>query len=45
MNHPNVLKLYGFFHDSKNVYLILEYCNQCLFRDLRNKVNFNNILG
>ena len=32
MNHPNVLKMYGFFHDTKNVYLILEYCNQCLFR-------------
>ncbi len=23
MNHPNVLKLYGFFNDSKNIYLIL----------------------
>jgi aurora kinase len=32
MNHPNVLKLYGFFNDSKNIYLILEYCNKCLFR-------------
>lgn len=24
-NHPNILKLYGFFDDSENVYLILEY--------------------
>lgn len=23
MSHPNVLKMYGYFHDSKNIYLIL----------------------
>jgi hypothetical protein len=23
MSHPNVLKLYGFFDDAKNIYLIL----------------------
>lgn len=23
MNHPNILKLYGFFDDAKNIYLIL----------------------
>lgn len=45
MNHPNVLKLYGFFHDAKNIYLILEYCNKCLFRELRQKVNFYFISG
>lgn len=45
MNHPNVLKLYGFFHDSKNIYLILEYCNKCLFRELRQKVFFLLIQG
>lgn len=38
MNHPNILKLYGVFDDSKNIYLILEYCSQCLFRDFRAKV-------
>jgi len=38
MNHPNVLKLYGFFDDAKNIYLILEYCSQCLFKDFRAKV-------
>ena len=37
MNHPNVLKLYGHFHDAKNIYLILEYCSQCLFKDFRHK--------
>lgn len=40
MNHPNVLKMYGHFHDSKNIYLILEYCSQCLFKDFRHKVQF-----
>ena len=38
MNHPNILKLYGFFDDAKNIYLILEYCSQCLFKDFRIKV-------
>jgi len=23
MNHPNVLKMFGYFHDAKNIYLIL----------------------
>lgn len=23
MNHPNILKMYGYFHDAKNIYLIL----------------------
>jgi serine/threonine protein kinase len=38
MNHPNILKLYGFFDDAKNIYLVLEYCSQCLFKDFRTKV-------
>ena len=41
MNHPNILKLYGFFHDVKNIYLILEYCPQCLFKDFRAKVRLS----
>jgi len=40
MRHPNVLKMLGFFDDTKNIYLILEYCSQCLFRDFRNKVYY-----
>lgn len=24
-NHPNILKLYGFFSDDEHIYLILEY--------------------
>lgn len=25
VDHPNIIKLYGFFHDDQNIYLILEY--------------------
>jgi serine/threonine protein kinase len=32
MDHPNILKLYHFFDDAKYIYLILEYCSQCLFK-------------
>ncbi len=38
MNHPNVLKMFGYFHDAKNIYLILQYSSQCLFKDFRAKV-------
>lgn len=27
LNHPNVVKLYGIFHDYENVYLVMEYCS------------------
>ena len=26
LNHPNIVKLYGFFHDKDNLYLIMECC-------------------
>ncbi|OAD57158.1 Aurora kinase A-A [Eufriesea mexicana] len=33
--HPNILKMYGYFHDDKRVYLILEYApNGELFKEL-----------
>lgn len=38
MDHPNLLKIFGYFHDAKNIYLILEYCSQCLFKEFRTKV-------
>jgi len=25
LNHPNILKLYGYFDDEEKIYLILEY--------------------
>lgn len=28
LRHPNILRLYGFFHDSARIYLILEYAPQ-----------------
>ena len=32
-NHPNILKMYGFFCDDKKIYLMLELAtNGCLFR-------------
>lgn len=34
--HPNILRLYGYFHDEQRVYLILEYApNGELFRTLQ----------
>lgn len=33
--HPNILKMYGYFHDDKRIYLILEYApNGELFKEL-----------
>lgn len=33
--HPNILKMYGYFHDDKRVYLILEYAPKGeLFKEL-----------
>lgn len=38
LNHPNILQLYGYFWDSKKVYLILEYAPQGeLYRILRTR--------
>lgn len=32
-NHPNILKMYGFFDDEKKIYLLLELATHgCLFR-------------
>lgn len=37
-NHPNILKLYGFFNDKDNIYLILEYMEEgTLYSQLRKK--------
>ena len=35
LRHPNILKMYGYFHDDKRVYLILEYAPKGeLFKEL-----------
>jgi|GEM_PF-5094668 len=28
LQHPNILKLYGYFDDSENIYLILEFMEE-----------------
>lgn len=44
LNHPNVTKLYGFFHDEKRVYLLMEYMvNGELYKSLKAKGPFNDI--
>jgi serine/threonine protein kinase len=36
LRHKNILRLYGYFHDSKRVYLIIEYAGQGeLYKQLR----------
>ncbi|XP_009795403.1 serine/threonine-protein kinase Aurora-3-like isoform X2 [Nicotiana tabacum] len=36
LRHPNVLRLYGWFHDEERIYLILEYAHRGeLYRELR----------
>lgn len=41
LRHPNILKLYGHFHDSKRIFLILEYAGKGeLFKHLRRENRF-----
>lgn len=44
-NHPNVLKMYGFFHDTTNIYIMLELAEECLYKSLKRYVDLNFILG
>lgn len=38
IRHPHILKLFQFFEDTSNVYLVLEYCeNGSLFNYLKSK--------
>ncbi|KAI1097237.1 kinase-like domain-containing protein [Jackrogersella minutella] len=42
LRHPNVLKLYGHFHDSKRIFLILEFAGQGeLYKHLRKARRFS----
>ncbi|KAK9240975.1 kinase-like domain-containing protein [Lipomyces kononenkoae] len=44
--HPNILRLYGHFHDSSRVFLILEYAGQGeMFKVLRKKGRFSDVLA
>ncbi|KAL2123399.1 hypothetical protein VTJ04DRAFT_3854 [Mycothermus thermophilus] len=41
LRHPNILKLYGHFHDSKRIFLILEYAGKGeLYKHLRRENRF-----
>jgi aurora kinase len=41
LRHPNILQLYGFFHDSKRVFLILEFAGKGeLYKHLRRENRF-----
>ena len=26
LDHPNIVKLHGYFYDAKNIYVVLDYC-------------------
>ena len=40
LDHENIIKLYGFFHDDENIYLILEYAPDGeLYKELNHMVN------
>ncbi|KJE88970.1 AUR protein kinase [Capsaspora owczarzaki ATCC 30864] len=42
LRHPNILRMYGYFHDEKRVYLILEYAPRGeLFKELRKEQRFS----
>jgi serine/threonine protein kinase len=40
LDHENIIKLYGFFHDDDNIYLILEYAPDGeLYKELKSTVS------
>lgn len=40
--HPNILRLYGYFHDKSRVYLILEYAPKGeLYKELQKQGRFD----
>lgn len=42
LNHPNILRMFGFFHDNDRVYLIIEYCDEGeVFNVLRSEDRFS----
>ncbi|SCU98906.1 LAFA_0G20780g1_1 [Lachancea sp. 'fantastica'] len=46
LKHPNLTKLYGYFHDDKRVYLLMEYLvNGELYKHLRSHGPFNDIVA
>ena len=42
LNHPNIMKLYEFFEDNVNCYLVSEYCDQGDLLQKLDKLNYMN---
>ena len=42
LDHPNIMKLYEFFQDSKNFYMVSEYCDQGDLSEKMNKLHYMN---
>jgi len=43
LKHPNILRMYNYFHDDKKIYLILEYAlNGELFKELQKAKRFSD---
>ncbi|OAD02167.1 hypothetical protein MUCCIDRAFT_74093 [Mucor lusitanicus CBS 277.49] len=41
LRHPNILGLYGYFHDDSRIFIILEYAaNGALYDELRRRIKF-----
>jgi serine/threonine protein kinase len=38
INHPNVVKIYGFFSDNDNVYVLKEYMEEGCIAERRKKI-------
>ena len=41
LNHPNVIRMYGYFHDETRVYMVMEYSRYgSLFKQLGQRKSF-----
>lgn len=41
LQHPNILRMYGFFHDDRKIYYILEYASGGeLYKEMRKVIRF-----
>lgn len=39
VDHPNIIKFYGFFHDAQRIYILMEYAfNGELFTHMNNQI-------
>ncbi|AMD21372.1 HER093Wp [Eremothecium sinecaudum] len=46
LRHPNLTQLYGYFHDEKRVYLVMEYLvNGELYKQLKGRSHFSDVVA